>query len=264
MQIKGILLLALSFLLFSFKVGDYTLLKKIRTNAKFLTTDQFLNCYIISDNQMIEYDSMGIYVANFTDKRLGELNSVDVSNPMKVQLFYRDSRRIITLDNKLATTSSIRLDDLDIQQPLLFCNSYNDALWVYDQQDFQLKRIESSLQISQQSGNVSQILGHDLKPTALIEDNKWLYLNNPETGILIFDYYGNYYKTIAIKDIVSFQIIEGKLVYYKEYGFMSYDLHSFEEKNLVMPKHSSSLIYPRLEKHRYFSLEQGFVELFSF
>ncbi len=264
MQIKKIVLVAISILILSFRMGDYTLIKSIPINATFLTTDHFSNCYIITENQLNIYDSMGKYIANYSDKTLGELTSIDATNPMKLQLFYRDFRKIITLDNKLAYTTSIKLNDLDIQQPIVICNSYNNALWIYDQQDFQLKRIESSLQISQQSGNISQTLGYNIKPTSMLEDNKWLYMNNPETGILVFDYYGSYYKTIPIKNIVSFQIIENKLVYYKENSFMSYDMHSFLEQAITMPKAATPLLYPRIEKQRYYSLEKSQVELFSF
>jgi hypothetical protein len=257
-------LLILSILCLSFRTGDYFLIKSIPIHASFLTTDQFSNCYIISDNQLLEYDSLGKYLANYSDKTLGSLTSIDASNPMKVELFYRDLRQVVMLDNKLAFTTSINFIDLDIQQPLVICNSYNDALWVYDQQDFQLKRIESTLQITQQSGNITQVLGYDLKPTSMIEDNKWLYMNNPETGILVFDYYGSYYKTIPILNIISFQIIDNKLVYYKENSFVSYDMHSFQDKLISMPKPLSMLIYPRLEKQRIFLLEQNNLEISSF
>lgn len=266
MQINVVksLFIILSFLSLSFRTGDYLLIKSIPIKASFLTTDQFSNCYIISDNQLIKYDSMGNFFANYSAKTLGSLTSIDASNPMKLQLFYRDLGKVITLDNMLAYTVSVNLIDLDIQQPLVICNSYNDALWVYDQQDFQLKRIESSLQITQQSGNIAQMVGYDLKPTAMIEDNKFLYMNNPETGILVFDYYGSYYKTIPIQNIISFQIIDNKLVYYKENNFVSYDMHSFNDKMISVPKPASNLLYPRIEKQRIFLLEKNNVEINSF
>jgi hypothetical protein len=257
-------MILVAFLTIPYRTGDYSLIKSLPVKASFLTTDQFSNCYIISDNQLLEYDSLGRYLANYSDKTLGNLASIDASNPMKLQLFYNDLRQVVTLDNKLAFTTAINLLDLDIQQPLVICNSYNDALWVYDQQDFQLKRIESTLQITQQSGNITQMVGYDLKPTAMLEDNRFLYMNNPETGILVFDYYGSYYKTIPIKNIISFQIIDNKLVYYKENNFVSYDMHSFNDKLISMPKTASTLVYPRIEKQRLFMLEQNNVEISSF
>lgn len=253
-----------SFFIVSFRTGDYNLIKSFPINGTFLTTDHFSNCYLISDNQLMEYDSTGKYLANYSDKDLGGMYSIDASNPMKLQLFYRDFGQIVTLDNKLAFTTKINLRDLDIQQPIVMCNSYNDAVWVYDQQDFQLKRIESTAQISQASGNISQVLGYDLKPIYMVEDNKWLYMNDPESGIIIFDYYGSYYKTIPIKNIVSFQIIDNRLVYYKENKFISYDMKSFEEKNISLPNDTAMTIYPRLEKRRLYMLEKGKVALFSF
>lgn len=264
MKVKRLFLISFSFFVFSFRAGDYNLIKSFPINATFLTTDHLSNCYLISENQLLEYDSTGKYLANYSDKNLGELFSIDATNPMKLQLFYRDFGQIITLDNKLAFTTKINLRDLDIQQPMVMCNSYNDAVWVYDQQDFQLKRIESTVQISQASGNISQVLGYDVKPIYMVEDNKWLYMNDPESGVIIFDYYGSYYKTIPIKNITSFQIIDNRLVYFKDKKFISYDMKSFEEKNISLPSDTVMTIYPRLEKQRLYMLEQGKVALFSF
>src|ERR1019366_2098029 len=122
------LMILVAILTIPYRTGDYSLIKSLPVKASFLTTDQFSNCYIISDNQLLEYDSLGRYLANYSDKTLGNLASIDASNPMKLQLFYRDLGKVITLDNMLAYTVSVNLIDLDIQQPLLVCNSYNDAL----------------------------------------------------------------------------------------------------------------------------------------
>src|SRR5665213_2149670 len=107
MRSVRLFLVIFSFITLSFKTGDYTLIKSLPIHATFLTTDHLSNCYLISDNQLMEYDSTGKYLANYSDKNLGGLFSIDATNPMKLQLFYRDFGQIITLDNKLAFTTKI-------------------------------------------------------------------------------------------------------------------------------------------------------------
>src|ERR1035438_4413060 len=118
MRSLKIFLILFSLIAISFRAGDYNLIKLIPINATFLTSDLLFNFYIISENQLLKYDSTGRYLANFSDKDLGGLFSIDATNPMKLQLLYRDFGQIVTLDNKLAFTTKINLRDLDIQQPI--------------------------------------------------------------------------------------------------------------------------------------------------
>ncbi len=243
---------------------NYHLIASIPIDASVMTIDQFSNCYLISENQLIEYDSLGKMAANFSDKNLGTLSNIDAFNPLKLQLFYPDNGMIVTLDNKLAIVAKIKLHELDIQQPILICSSYNDAVWVYDQQDFKLKKIESTLQVSQISGNISQTIGYDIKPIFMVENNHWIYMNNPESGILVFDIYGSYYKTIPITGISFFQVMENQLLYFKDNVFRSYDFHTLEDKVINLPTLSKTMIYPRIEKNKFYTLERGLIEIFSY
>src|SRR5205823_4484214 len=135
------------------------------------------------------------------------------SNPMKLVLFYPDFAQINTLDTKLALQSTVNLRNIGIAQPTLACNSDHLGYWVYDMQDFQLKKVDLNLQIQFQSGNISQTIGSDVLPNFLIESGEYVYLNNPSTGILIFDLFGTYFKTIPLLKLRNFQVIGSQILY---------------------------------------------------
>ena len=50
----------------------------------------------------------------------------------------------------------------------------------------------------------------------MIEKDNRLFLNNPGTGILVFDVFGTYSKTLPILNLKTFQVVDNSVVYYKE------------------------------------------------
>ena len=167
--------------LWSFQYGTGNLIISLPfSTAKYITTDPIGNIYVIADNQLLKFSPSGKPLQNFSDSRNGELRSADASNPMKVLLFYPDMARIITLGTQFSPQSTIELRNLGILQPSIACNSINEGFWIYDQQDFQLKKLSLDLQIAFQSGNLLQVTGKRIAPKMIAEYNQQVFLNDPE------------------------------------------------------------------------------------
>jgi len=63
-----------------------------------------------------------------------------------------------------------------------------------------------------------------------------LFMNDPETGILVFDQYGTFFKTIPIKSIKGFQIIDKQLYYFSDSSLYVYNLKTHEEEKIPLPE----------------------------
>ena len=256
--------LLLLFTLTSFISGDqYTLIKSIPFNNSTFTTDNLGHAYVIVGNQLLEFDGQGKPKANYSENNLGTLRSIDVSNPLKIVLYYPDFAQINILNSKLALQSTINLRPLGIVQPTLICNSSNEGYWVFDLQDFQLKKIDLNLQVKIESGNIMQNTGYNILPNFLTEADHFVYLNNPSTGILVFDLYGTYYKTIPIKNLRAFQIIGDELLYVEKNKLISFHLKMLEAKEILLPP-CDSLIQARIEQKKLFLLTTGSLSFYSF
>jgi hypothetical protein len=230
----------------SFPSQEYKLLNSIPfENVKF-TTDNFGNAYVLIENQLLQFDSIGKPKGVYAERNAGRLHSVDVSNPLKPLLFYPDFAQLQVLDSKLALQSSVYLRNFNIIQPVAVCQSSQGGYWIFDLQDYQLKKIDLSLQLKSESGNIMQTLGYSPFPNFLLEWENAIYMNNPKTGILVFDQYGTYIKTIAITELKSFQIIGDDLLYIKENKMMKHNLKTLEESEVLLPPHES-LVSARLE-----------------
>jgi hypothetical protein len=257
--------IVLAILLSSFTGANYQLVKSNQVNAQMMTTDKLGNCYtVLENNEVDKYNNIGVKEFNFSNKNLGKLKWVDATNPLKLLLFYPDFNQVVMLDNKLSLRTQFSLRELDILQPLLICTSVNDGIWIYDQEDFQLKRLDTDLKIMQESGNIVQVTGVTLQPVQLVEANGYLYLNNPKTGVLVFDLFGTYYKTIPIKNIAAFQIVGDELFYFKEKKGYTFHLKTLADTPYEMPDIADTTVQSiRIENQKLFLLKPGALNIYS-
>jgi hypothetical protein len=174
-----------------------------------------------------------------------------VTNPLKIQVFYKDFQQILFLDNQLSeSNSSISLEKLGYEQCGLTCTSANNSFWIYNKQNNELIRLNNDLEPFIKTGNLKRILEIDISPNFMREHNGYLYLNCPKEGILVFDIFGTYYKTIPIKNLTEFIIQNSNIIYYKKGVLYEYQTQTFtsnekifNDSNLVNVIYQNSKFY---------------------
>ncbi len=219
-----------------FSQNKFNLLTTINAESDFFTTDNLSNVYVVKANELTKYDKTGKLLYKYSNKNFGNITFVDASNMLRILVFYKDFLQVAFLDNTLSANGDpINLEELGFQRSQLVCSSHNSSMWIYDQQNFELIRIDQNLLKTQQTGNLSAALNTEIQPNYLLEYDNKVYLNNSTTGVLIFDVYGTYYKTIPVKDALMFQPI-GDLVYYmSDKKIKAYNTKTTEEKQFDIP-----------------------------
>ena len=186
--------------------------KMIKGNT--FTSDQFGYYYDIGDTEIRKYTKEGKLMSSYSNQVLGMIAHVDMFNPYKILVYYRDFTKILILDNFLTeTTEVIDLIAIELDETPLVCRSYNDAIWYYDPVRFELIRKNPELETTNSSGNIANLLGKNIQPTYLLEYNNYVYLNDTTNGILVFDLFGTYIKTIPIYGIASFEVKDKYIIY---------------------------------------------------
>jgi glutaredoxin-related protein len=107
---KRLLRIALLFILifpFAAKAQNespYKMISMIRGDVVDFAVDNLDNVYVLaSTDQLKKYNSGGDSVAVFNNvKKFGKISTIDVSNPLKVLLYYKDFSTIVVLDRLLA------------------------------------------------------------------------------------------------------------------------------------------------------------------
>lgn len=202
-----------------------------------MSVDQLGNFYLVVKNNVIKYDKNGKRINQYSNQRYGEVSSIDATDPYKIVLFYEDFRIAIILDNQLSENGSpLDMQFSEFNQPILACRAYNTGIWTFDQLLCRLYRLNLSLEVNQSTGNLTQILGYKIEPNFMLEYNNNLYLNNPKTGILVFDQFGTYTKNIAITGLNKFQVTEKAIYFVQDELIKKYSFRSPEIESLPLPE----------------------------
>lgn len=242
--------------------GKFKLIKSIPTTSSAFTTDHLGNSYLFSGNLLEKYDGDGNLLKNFSNKNLGNITSLDASNPLKVLLFYKSFQQILLLDNMFSPSgNSILLDALGYNQTSLACSSNDNGFWIFSQQNSELIRFDQNLQKTQQTGNISQLTGTEINPDFLTEQYNKVFLNDSAKGILVFDIYGTYNKTIPLKGLPHFQIFNDELIYFKDGKLKSYTMKTLEEGEISLPDANISDV--RTEKEKLYLLKQKSLDIYN-
>jgi len=216
--------------------SDWKLLYSIEKEIDFIAFDNLFNVYSIHESEIAKYNSQGQFQIRYSDKRLGQIGQVDVEYPLKPLLNYPDLNNIAILDNTLSNNrGNIDLSRLNIAIGALAINSVQNHYWFYDAMTFSLIRANDNLQRTSTTGNLSQVLGVELDPVYMVEFANRLYLNNPKTGILVFDIFGTYIKTIPLKGLNRFQVFENEIVYFHDNKITRYNTQLYKETIIPIP-----------------------------
>lgn len=239
---RAFITIAICCTVFAFTGGerapDYTL----ETQSEGIVTDNLANVYLINQDKFTKYDMRLKLQKEFSNKNFGSITTADVTNPLRPLLFYREFGRIVFLDNTLSQNGEpIALEKLGYPLATLAASSYDNSLWIYDQPTFELIRFSTNLEITNRTGNLSQILGIELQPNFILEKDNRLFVNNPKTGILVFDVFGTYIKTIPIYNLASFQVADDEIIYFSEDMLKSWNITTTENTDYSEPRSTTAL-----------------------
>lgn len=196
------------FLLFSilsltgFAQNDSTFkpLKKIKGDIVAFAADNFDNIYLLnSGDQLKKIDANGDSVAVFNNvRKYGKVAQLDVSNPLRVLLYYKDFSTVVILDRLLNVRGSIDFRKQDIFQVQAVCLSYDNKIWLYDEFEHKLKKIDEDGKLLFATTDFRQLFDEAFSFTTICDQDGFLYLYDKNKGVYVFDYYG------SLKNIFSF------------------------------------------------------------
>ncbi|CAG0966708.1 MAG: hypothetical protein HND27_04245 [Bacteroidetes bacterium] len=236
-------------------------IQEIPVQTESFTTDHLGNLYTIEKNHIVKYNKNGEKLYFFSTNKYGNVTGLDVSNPYKILVFFSDFSTLLFLDNTLSLNGEpINMQQQGMEMTALAASSYQNGIWLYDALQFRLIRLNENLSVTVNTPNLVQTTGINLQPTFMQEYNNLLFVNNPESGILVFDIFGAYIKTIPILQIKKFQPIENEILYVKENRFYRYHLKTLDIISEPLEKNS---IDCRLEKQRKYLLTTQSVLLFN-
>lgn len=184
----------------------FTLVKTFPVVAVDIAIDNLDNLYILTPTEQLKkINAHGDSVAVYNDvKRFGKLHSIDVSNPLKVLVYYKNFSTIVILDRLLALRSVIDLRKQNIIQASAVALSYDNNIWIFDALENKLRKIDEYGNNLSETTDLRNIFPTPIQPSKIIDHNGLVYLYDPFKGLFAFDYYGAFkrkYPLIGFNDI---------------------------------------------------------------
>lgn len=208
----------------------------IKGDFDFFHVDMIGNVYTVKGDVINKFNVKGDTLFTQSIKFFGEITSLDVGQSFKPVLFFKDQQSLVYLDNTLSKNSEISLEEKNLYLVELVALSYSqNTTWMYDQSNSALIKMDVNLNEVARIDNLAQQLNQEIEPTFLKEFNDFLYLNNPKEGVLVFDLFGTYIKTLPIKNASYLDVDNNNVYYIKDNQLRVYNQKTFEESVVKIP-----------------------------
>jgi len=240
-------------------------IKQFNYPVSSFTVDNIGALYLInSNNQLKKYDENGDSVGVFNQvTQYGKLAYVDAENPWKTLLFYQNFSTIVLLDKYLNLVTAINLRKQNIFRVHAVTSSYDNNIWLYDEQDNKLKKIDDNGKILSETVDFRLLFDSVPEPKKIIDRDGFVYLYDPEKGVYIFDYYGSFKTKLTFLNWTNIEVF-GKTIY----GF---DKQSVYKNSPPLPDVAAYLLPQELQNatalkianHRIYILKNGKLSVYS-
>ncbi len=191
------------------------LLRDFPLNAdEFIGVDDFENYYYIKNNTLHKKTSQQIYT--YTNTQLGKITSVDITNPLKILLFYKNFNTVLFLDNRLnELTASINFTSESFSQQIAFVNiSSNNNLWLYSLDDNVLQLWNHQTKKVQFTSQPLSSYSDDFKIIQQLSSYKNCWLIGKKV-IIKFNEYGVFLEAVAIDNHTHLKPFQKGYMYLK-------------------------------------------------
>ena len=112
---------------------DATFIKDTSLKDKtFIGVDNFKSLYYIDKDVL--YKKNDTKTISYNNLQLGSITSANISNPLKINVFYKDFNTAVILDNRLAEIFKLDFNSIEPYRSISYISSGHDStLWIFNQ-----------------------------------------------------------------------------------------------------------------------------------
>ncbi|WP_223548978.1 hypothetical protein [Aestuariivivens sp. NBU2969] len=195
-----------------------TLIKKTKLEIEtFVGIDNFKSTYYIQNN--VFYKNSALKTISYNNLQLGNLTSIYIFNPLKINLFYKDFNTVIILDNRLAEIFKIDFNTVSEYRNVTHVSTGHDnTLWLFNQDTQQLELYDYKANYTKAKTLPVQTETLDLKSnynTCWLLTKEYLYVYN-YFGSLLAKMKNNGYTQLSENNNNLYLKKENSLFYLKQ------------------------------------------------
>ena len=213
------------------KDSSFTINKIIPGEFSYFAVDNLENIYLVNNTDQLKKiyangDSAGVFN---NVRKYGKLFSIDVTNPLKLLLYYKNFSTIVVLDRFLNVRNTINLGKKNIFKVKAIATSYDNNIWLFDEGDSKLKKIDDNGDVMLETVDFRNLFDTIPSPVQIADQDGFLYLYDPLRGFYTFDYYGALKNNIPFLHWTNTEVIGKNL-----YGFGDTSLYQYQAGSLKL------------------------------
>ncbi len=188
------------------------------TFNKYVGFDEYGTNYFVDQN--IFYKQEKIQTLNFKNIALGKITNIDLTNPLKIVLFYEDFNTVITLDNQLNETNNINFSG--IETPIIAHATgiaAQNRLWIFD---LQSQKIGLFDYLNNKYNPLSNLIQEPIK--CYNTDFNYFYYTNAKNQLFSCDVFGKIIEIETFSDLENFMVSENEMIYKTGNNLFLFDL----------------------------------------
>ncbi len=208
----------------------------IPQNANFATADHLANTYLLHGFEVEKYDSTGIFVARYSNNRLGMPGFVDVSNPLKILVWYSSFQTAVFLDRNLTELGKLNLNQAGYPAVRCLASAADGNLWAYDEATSHLLKLSTAGVKLLESQPLNLEFSQLFTPTCIRDDGgQAVFLSDPGQGVVVFDPFAQLDKVLLFKGVTQFEVENGVLFFPEKDGFRIENWRGLFSKKIQLP-----------------------------
>ena len=241
------------------------LVRTIGENLADFTVDNLGNFYLLDKSgQLKKRDADGDSIGVYNDvRRYGKVHAIDASNPLKVLLHFRDFGTVVVLDRFLNNRNTIDLRKQDIFQARVIGQSFDNGLWVYDELNGKLKRLDDNGKLVAETVDFRVLSDAPPTPLYIADANRLVYLYDPEKGLIVLDYFGTVRNQVALLGWTDFQVMGDDVVGRKGTMLLRYTPGTLITKELSLPELLHDVDKMQVVMDQLYCLKDGVLFVYS-
>ena len=198
------------------------------------TSDFSGNLYLSDEHGMIsKYDKNGSLQISYSGTINSSIYSIDASHTSKIFGFYRDQQSYLILDRFLNPLNEANLNPSFVGYAAETAYSADNNLWIFDQSDLTIKKINLLSNIVITSSAIPLIIAEEEWDLLQIEEyqNK-LYLYNSSKEIYVFDNLGNYIRQLGINPDSKVCFNGSELIFVQDLRILALNIYNNEIREI--------------------------------
>ena len=234
--------------------------------VKQFAADNLGNVYVLTPaGLLIKLNSKGDSLNVFNDvRRYGTVYAIDVTNPMKVLLYYKDFSTVVMLDRYLSRINMIDLRKSGIFQAKAMGLSYDNNVWIFDEQSAKLKKIDETGKVLSETTDLRQVLDVMPSPHTLIDRDGFVYVYDDTKGLYVFDYYGALKNTLPLTGITDLRVIGKTIAGRRQNKLVRYTLGTLELQEQPLPAIMQDALKIYITQQGIYVLNEAGIEMYPY